>query len=220
MKTAFLFVAFLLLATAVSQQRDKPRPKGAIQGITIGDDGQPAKGIRLTAHPVGGVVRGPVFPSAITNDTGEYRFENLPRWGRYSVYAEDDDAGYSRFSTGPADCESWEVEVTPAHPEAEFKVYLPPKAGFLQIHLTNRSRGFDISRMRVVVMPTEGPESPGLTIVGGSSHVILVPPDKNLLLHVTSDGFREWDESVGSGKPLYLPSGARLTLDVQLEPSD
>ena len=124
------------------------------------------------------------------------------------------------FSTGPADCESWEVEVTPAHPEAEFKVYLPPRAGFLQIHLTNRSTGFGISRMRVVVMPMEDPQSPLFTIVGGSTHVILVPPDKNLLLHVTSDGFREWDENVGSGKPLYLPSGTRLTLDVQLEPSD
>jgi hypothetical protein len=67
-------------------------------------------------------------------------------------------------------------------------------------------------------MSMENPESPLFTMSCYSNHVILVPPDKNLLLHVTSDGFREWDESVGRGKPLHLSSGTRLTLAVQLEP--
>ena len=58
------------------------------------------------------------------------------------------------------------------------------------------------------------------TMSSYSDHVILVPPDKNLLLHVSSDRFREWDESAGMGKPMFLPSGNRLTLDVQLEPSE
>ena len=74
--------------------------------------------------------------------------------------------------------------------------------------------------MRVALMPMENPESPLFTMSCYSSHVILVPPDKNLLLHVTSDGFHEWYESVGRGKPLHMASGTRLTLEVQLEPSD
>lgn len=97
------------------------------------------------------------------------------------------------------------------------KVHLPPKAGFVQIHLTNRRTIVGISGMRVAVMPMENPDSPLFTMSCYSNHVILVPPDKNLLLHVTSDGFREWDESVGRGKPIHLPSGTRLTLDVQLD---
>jgi hypothetical protein len=49
---------------------------------------------------------------------------------------------------------------------------------------------------------------------------MMVPPDRNLIIHVTADGFREWDESIGGGKPIFVPSGTRLTLAVQLEPED
>ncbi|MBZ5512059.1 MAG: carboxypeptidase-like regulatory domain-containing protein [Acidobacteriia bacterium] len=219
MKRAFFFIAFLLLATAMAQQQDDARPSGVIFGNVIGQDGQPAKGIGLTAYPLG-VALGAVLPNTRTNDAGEYRFDKLPWWGRYTVYADDEDAGYSRTSTGTAGSRPPEVEVTPEHREAELKVYLPPKAGFLEIHLTNRRTGTVISGMRIAVMPMDKPASPLFTMSCYSTHVILIPPDKNLLLHVTSDGFREWDESIGKGKPLHLASGTRLTLAVQLEPSD
>jgi hypothetical protein len=219
MKRTLFFIAFLLLTTAMAQQQNDARPNGVIFGIVIGQDGQPAKGIGLTAYPLG-VALGAVLPHTTTNDAGEYRFDKLPWWGRYTVYAEDEDAGYSSFSTGTGGSQPPEVEVTPEHREAEIKVYLPPKAGFLEIHLTNRRTGAVISGMRIAVMPMDKPASPLFTMSCYSTRVILIPPDKNLLLHVTSDGFREWDESIGKGKPLHLASGTRLTLAVQLEPSD
>jgi hypothetical protein len=220
MKTPFVFVGFLLLATAVARQHDEPPPKGAIYGTAIGQDGLPARRIGLRASPLG-VALGTVLPYARTNDTGEYRFEGLPWWGRYTVYGEDEDAGYSIFSNGPADeGHPSEVEVTPEHPEAEFKVFLPARAGFLQVHLTNRRTGGGISGMRVTLMTMERPVSPLFAMSCYSNHIVLIPPDKDLLLHVTSDGFREWDESVGQGKPIRPRSGARLTMEVQLESSD
>ena len=160
-----------------------------------------------------------MLPHTRTDDQGKYRFENLPWWGRYTVYAQDEDAGYSDISTGPAgDSHSAEVEISPEHPEAELSFTLPPKAGFVRIHLRNGKTGQAISGMNVAVMPMEKPESPLFTLSCYSDHTILVPPDKNLLLHVKSDGFREWDESVGNGKPLNLSSGKQMTLDIQLEP--
>jgi hypothetical protein len=219
MKTTLVFVGFLLLATAVAQQHDEPQPKGVIYGIAMNQEGQPVKRIGLTAEPLG-VGLGAKLPHTRTNDAGEYRFENVPWWGRYTVYADDENQGYSSFSTGPAgDSNHPEVELTPEHPEAELKVLLPPRAGFIQIHLTNQKTGAGISGMRVTLMSTESPASPLFTMSCYSNQVILVPPDKSLLLHVTSDGFREWDESVGRGKPIHLSSGTRLTLAVQLEPS-
>jgi len=124
MRTTFVFVGFLLLATAVAQQHDEPRPKGAIYGIAIGQDEQPAKGIGLTAYPLG-VGLNAMLPHVKTNDKGEYRFEGVPWWGRYTVYAEDEEAGYSSFSTSPDldDAHTAEVELAPEHPEAEFRVY-------------------------------------------------------------------------------------------------
>lgn len=220
MKTTLVFVGFLLLATAVAQQHDEPQPKGVIYGIAINQEGQPAKRIGLTAEPLN-VGLAAKLPHTTTNDAGEYRFENVPWWGKYTVYADDEDVGYSSFSTAPPeDSNPPEVEVTPEHPEGEFKVVLPPKAGFIQVYLTNRKTGAGISVMRVALMREDKPDSPVFTMSCYSTQVILIPPDKNFLLHVTSDGFREWSESTGKGKSIHLASGAHLKIDVELAPAE
>jgi hypothetical protein len=217
-KTNLVSVGLLLLAVAAAQQNDEPHPKGLIYGIAIVQDGQPAKQIGLTAEPLG-VALGAKLPHTKTNDAGDYRFENIPWWGRYTVYADDEDAGYSSFSTGPAgDSTPPEVEITPEHPEGELKVVLPPKAGFIQIHLTNRKTGAIITAMRVALMPEDKPASPVFTMSWYSTQVILIPPEKSLLLHISADGFREWNEIIGKGKLVRLASSARLKIDVQLEP--
>jgi hypothetical protein len=80
--------------------------------------------------------------------------------------------------------------------------------------------------MTIAVMPMEKPDArlftdPRVfTMSCYSDHVILISPSENLLLHVKSDGFREWDESVGKGKPVNVPSGSLLTLNVQLDPAE
>jgi hypothetical protein len=159
------------------------------------------------------------LPHTKTNDAGEYRFENLPWWGRYTVYAEDEEAGYSIFSTGQAgDGQPQEVEVTPENREAEFRVFLPPPAGFLKIELTNQKTGDDISAMQVELMRSDQPKSFLFTMSCASTRIVLIPPDQDLLLHVSADGFREWQESAGEGKPIRLTSGARVKLNVQLVP--
>ena len=219
MKAILVFVGLFLLTAAVARQQDESGPKGVIHGSVIGQDGKPAKGIGLEAWPLG-VPLATRLPHTKTNDVGEYRFEKIPWWGKYNIHAEDDDAGYSDFSTGEGRNEPPEVELTPEHPEAEMKVYLPPKAGFLHIRLTNRRTGAAISGMRVALAPMESPEQQVFSISCYSNHVVLIPPEKNLLLHVTSDGYREWDGSVCNGKPLHLASGARLTLNIQLDPLD
>jgi hypothetical protein len=216
MKTMSVFAGLLLLAAAFAQQHEKA-PNGSIYGHVIGPDGSPAKRVGLIATPLG-VGLAARLPATKSNDVGEYRFENLPWWGKYSVTAEDEDAGYSLFSTGQARDDPPEVELTPEHRVAEMTAYLPPKAGFLHIHLTNQKTGADISAMRVALMEIESPTSPVFSTSCPSNHVILIPPDKSLLLHIWSDGFHEWQESIGKGKPILLPSGTRLTLDVQLEP--
>jgi hypothetical protein len=219
MKVLLVSVGLFLLAAAVAQQQDESSPKGVIHGIVIGQDGKPAKGIGLDAWPMG-VGLGARLPHTRTNGVGEYRFEQIPWWGKYSVLAEDDDAGYSAFSTGEGRNSPPEVELTLEHPEAEMKVYLPPKAGFLHVRLTNRRTGASISGMRVALTPLESPEQEVFSVSCDSNRVVLIPPDKNFLLHLTSDGYREWNDSVGQGKPLHLASGVRMTLDIQLDPLD
>jgi hypothetical protein len=47
---------------------------------------------------------------------------------------------------------------------------------------------------------------------------IVVPPDKDVIVHLTADGFHEWSESAGHGKILRVPSGTRATLEAYLAP--
>jgi hypothetical protein len=214
-KTVFVVVGLFLLAVATARPQGESQADGVIYGIVLGQDGKPAKSVWLAAWP--DMPLGGRLPYTKSNDAGEYRFEHLPWWGKWSICAEDGDAGYSAFVTAGCRNDPPWVEVSPQHREAQLKVYLPPKAGFLHIHLTNRKTGAEISGMEVVLTKMESPKQLVLTTCY-SNHVVLVPPDQNLVLHVKSDGYREWVGSARRGKPLNLASGARLTLDIQLDP--
>jgi hypothetical protein len=219
MKMTAIVAFLLLLSAAMGQQPDSPTPSGSIYGIAIGTDGQPAKNIGLTATPLG-MPLAAVLPHTVTNERGEYRFK-LSWWGKYTVYAEDKAEGYSNFSTGSfGQTDPATVEITPAHPEAEMKVHLPPKAVFLTINLTNEQSGAAIPGMDVTVMRRGNPPSLIFSEGCSSTEVILLPPNKDLLLHIASHGFREWSSSAGNGYAVHSVSGSRMTLDVKLAPSD
>ena len=225
MQRRCLFLWFILtsLATAQGQQTV---PTGVLYGVVITSNGDRAKDVTLTAMPIG-VALATALPHTKTNAVGEYRFENLQWWGKYTVYADDEKAGYSSYSTGTVgNSQTPEVEVTPEHRKAEYNLTLPPKAGFVQIRLTNRKTGVAIPSMTVRIAPMDKPDAQlfqnqgVFTMSCYSDRVVLVAPNENLLLHVTSDGFKEWDESLGKGKPLNVPSGELLKLDLQLDPAD
>jgi hypothetical protein len=216
-----LAVLWLTVGASGQQARDFG---GAIHGIVVSPDGQPAKGMRLSAVmecPSG--TRGCSFwmSQTTTNQAGEYRFQRLPLGEKYSVFADNTKAGYPMFGPAPAGV----VEVTGDHPDAELRVDLPLKVGILMIHLTDRTTGAVIPRVLVKVKVSDAPDSRWSELWADSSNCLFfpdcaipVPPDKKLLVHVSSAGFHEWDGSLGKGKPLLVHSGARLTWDIQLEP--
>jgi hypothetical protein len=218
MRMLFVFFGLLSVSAAVAQNQARSPNIGVIYGTVTAQNGLPAKGLILNAEPLG-VVLGMALPWTKTNDTGAFRFEDLPL-GRYTVFAEDEEEGYSSFSTGVGGGHPPEVELTAEHSEADFNFRLPPKAGFLLFHLTNQRSGASISGVEVTVMLAGNP--PKFIFGGGcsSSRAVLVPSDEHLLLHVKSWGFREWDKSVGNGKPIRIAPGNHLTLDVKLEPAN
>ena len=210
-------LALLLLSSAGAQQQQQA-PKGVIYGVVFTFDGAPARALTVMARPSSPGGHSGGFPRTKTNAVGEYRFQKLS-WGTYLIYADDKKAGYSRGSTGPLG-DALQIEITPEHPEAEFNLSLPARAGFIQVHLSNRRTGAAIAEMTLSVLPLEKPDSGLFSLSGRSDELILVPPDRNLLLHVKADGFQEWDRSVGAGMPVNVPSGSTLSLDVPLEPLD
>ncbi len=124
--------------------------------------------------------------------------ENFPWCCRYTVFANDEEAGLLRPWTGGPISGPPEIEITPEHREAELDRFLPPKSGFLKIQLTKRRTGDSISEMRITVMATENTKSPLPSTDWNSSRAILLPPDRNLLLRkALSDLHRPLGESEG-----------------------
>jgi hypothetical protein len=210
MKIALAFAIFWLTVGASGQESQKFA--GEIHGIVAGQDRKPAKGMRL-----GAVMQCPgacafSMRDTITNQAGEYRFQRLPL-GKYSVFKE--------LGAPPLGV----VELTVDHPNAELRAELPPKAGILMIHLTDRVTGAIIPRVLVKVVALDGPDSRWSELWADSSDCLFypdcaipVPPDKQLLVHVSSAGFQEWNESAGRGKPILVHTEGRLTWNIQLEP--
>ncbi|MBV8437128.1 MAG: hypothetical protein JOY95_06400 [Silvibacterium sp.] len=212
-----IIIVTIVLGQAVAAQQPEDPTKGVIYGTVIDQNGQPAKELGLTAYPLG-VGLGAILPYTKTDQNGEFHFVRIPWWGRYTVFADDEEAGYSLSATGLNPTKS--VTLSPEQPEAEFNLVLPPKAGFLKIHLTNQKTGEPIKAVQVTVMSADNPKSLVFSQSCSSTRTILVPPDKNLFLHVTSWGFREWSEGAGDGKSIRIHSGSRLTLEVELDPAD
>ena len=214
MRVPIVLVVVLLSLVGGNAQQKKDRTRiGMIHGRVVSQNGDPVKRIWLMAHPLSGGQ----WPGARSDDRGDYLFSSLP-YGKYTIQVEDNEAGYST-DLAEESSEPAEVEISPERPDAAFQVVLPPKAGQLQIHLTNRRTGERIKKwMSVTVEATEGPRS-SESHTCKSSETILVPPDRNLILHIWADGFREWDESVRAGKAIFVQSGTRLTLAVELEPA-
>ncbi len=160
------------------------------------------------------------LPTTKTDREGRFQIGMLPWWGRYTVYASDIEAGYSVFATRFQDSETiQEVTIIQEHPEAEFNFRLPPPAGFLHVHLTNDKTGEAIPGIFYKICPAERPDQYLISGSSGSARPILVPPDKDLRLHIESEGFKEWDQSIGKGVPIRIASGTHVTLEVRLQPS-
>lgn len=96
MRTVPIFAGLLSVTAAAAQNLSDTPNKGVIYGTVTANDG--AKNLMLNAEPPG-VVLAIALPWTKTDDTGAFRFEHLP-FGRYTVFAQDNEQGYSSFGTG------------------------------------------------------------------------------------------------------------------------
>lgn len=218
----FLFMGSLLPLYAKGSnptaQSDTPQAKAVIFGKVIDQNGQPAKGITLVACPLGKVLA-TALPWVITDQDGKFRFERLLGWGKYTVYADDPAAGYSDESQDP-DYRASPIAVTLSaeHPQTQFNFRLPPRAGFLYFHLTNQKTGGAIDEVEVEVLLAGNPRKLVFSVGQGAGKPVLVPPKRDLLIHVKSRGYEEWYVSAGTGKSIHPDPGERMDFDIALEP--
>src|SRR5208282_25209 len=148
--------------------------------------------------------------------------------GSYPVFAQDRESGYGYGANlGTDDLHYGAVaEITPDHPNAELRLVLPPKAGFLQVRLTDRATGNIIPQVTLKVALAENPDRkwfasmytwPICAQFGHNGCGVLIPPDKQVIVQVSSPGPEFWHEAEGSGteRSLRVASGDRVTWNIQ-----
>jgi hypothetical protein len=218
-------ILFLVLTVRLHAQSviQSPECNGVIHGPVFDLSGERVKGIKIEAWPLG-VDLSAVLPTVNTDQEGEYRFENVCP-GRYTAIVEDKKAGYpassptlNEFLYGTSIAE---VRLTAKHPEAELPVYLPPKPGFIQVHIINGNTKAGVRKFSVKLKVPGQHIAPEISYESDAileEHEIQVPPDRDVILRVTAQGFHEWSESARHGKLIRVPSGTESTLEVELEP--
>ena len=204
------------------------QPVGTIRGILIGQDGQPAKGIGVTA--VWLCPDGCLNPErqTLTDDSGRFGFEHVAL-GEYAVFPDDVEAGYGPKLLADGARYGEAAELTHEHKDAELRLTLPRKAGFLEVHLTDQSTGDSISTVSVKIALVESPNRAGFQTSFEESNctqnsryicTVLIPPDEQVFVQVSSPGYDGWDKSGGTGtvRSVRLGSGDRVTWNIPLEP--
>ncbi len=194
-----------------------------ISGVVFDQSGERVSGIVVKAWPLGVGLSGNL-PSIETDRDGRYRFEHVCP-GRYTVVVDDEKAGYphasplsNAFLYGSPIAE---VTLTVKNPQADLPVYLPPKPGLMQVHIINKETKGQIWKfsMRLIVQGQKDADELSFSFDEAvKDHQIEVPPDKDVIYHVTADGFHEWSESAGAGKVIRVSSGMKATLEAELEP--
>lgn len=217
MKSAAILVCSLLFTCGLAQTRESVVAEGSIYGIAVNSDGQPAKGMVLTAFPLG-VTLGAALPATRTNDWVFIAWKRFPGGDASPFLRVTKKAGYSQFSTSPLGNNPPEVSIDIDHPKAQRDIHLPRKAGCLLVNLINSRTKIPISLMRVELMKAAEPTKVVFSIGYSADHVGLIPPDEDLLVHIISEGFMEWSESLDKGRLIHLSSGTEPKLLVELEP--
>jgi hypothetical protein len=224
--TKTVVVLFLLLMTPLVRAQtaiQRPTCRGVIHGVVVDRSGEKVGGIVVQAWPLGVGLSGNL-PSVETGREGNYRFEHVCP-GRYTVVVDDEKAGYphaspmvNAFLYGSPIAE---VTLTVKNPQADLPVYLPPKPGLMQVHITNQETKAEIWKFSVTLKVPGQQDASELSFSFDEAvkdHQIEVPPDKDVIYHVTADGFHEWSESTGQGKLIRVTSGAKAPLEAELEP--
>jgi hypothetical protein len=133
------------------------------------------------------------------------------------IYAEYPAEGYQAANEDPMK-QGVRVQLSEQEPVANVTIKIGPSPAEIDLDVTDRSTGKPVSAFVVRWIRIDG----SVTANDSNKGDVLVPPNVELLLTVSSPGFERWfytDVSAPSRPTLRLASGERRTISVELEAS-
>jgi hypothetical protein len=214
----FVLASALLLAPIGYCQSGE----GTITGTVVNEQGDPVSGATIWCSVMQGTQSNSVS-SGKTDATGKFQLEHLP-WDTYTISATKHADGYGGSSQPVSD----PVTLTSEHPAATVVLKLGPKEGILLPTVSDKVTGerlFDFT-VHSTVEEFEGQThntSSGSWGVSRWTKQVLLPSNKDVMLHITKLGYRTWwymDPSQPNGPGiLRLQPGEVRELDIELEPA-
>lgn len=214
----YVLLYFFLIVTSISYCQSG---QGTITGAVVNEQGEPISGATIWCSlDKGNQVTG--VTSGKSDTTGKFQLEHLP-FDTYIVSATKHAEGYGDRS------QVSEATLTPERPSATVVMNLGPKRAMLIPTVLDKVTGkpvFDYSVQWIVEEfegQTHGTES-GSWGVSRLTKQVLLPPNKDVMLHVTKPGYRTWwymDPSQPNGPGIMrLQPGEIKQLTIELEPSE
>jgi hypothetical protein len=208
----FLAIAFL------TPTQSKGDGEGVIQGVVLGEGGQPVRGAKVHAE-LNGVAMAKKIRYVETGESGFFLIDRLD-FGNYYVGAMKEEEGYgssdfSFFNDNPLPM----AQITAQHRSADVVVNLGPKAGTLTGTISDALTGKPISGGFDLVQVKD--RSKWMRTSAGPNFRVLIPSAKDMEVKVSAPGYETWlypDPAIPS-QVLRMDPGSEIHLDIHLKPA-
>jgi hypothetical protein len=208
----------LLAIAFLTPAQSKDLGEGVIQGVVLGEGGQPVRGAKVHAELIG-VPMAKLIRYVETDESGFFLIDRLA-FGNYYVGAMKEEEGYgSNDSSFFTDKPLTTVRISAQHRIADVVVNLGPKAGILRGTISDASTGkpipagFDLAQVK--------DRNKWIGTSAAPQFRVLIPSSKEIEVKVSAPGYETWiysDPAITS-PVLRMEPGSEIHLDIQLKPA-
>jgi uncharacterized surface anchored protein len=195
---------------------------GTIMARVVDQSGNSVAGATAQMEPADGKIMAKAIPRCLTDETGVCSYAHL-QFGKYHVTAMKNADGYPDVSGELYGHGKSELiaEVTPDAPTASVSITLGPRAGAITLKIVDDATGLPVANPTVTLSLATTPTTFRTSSLH-SDFKILIPPDEDILVEVSSDGYKPWhmetQPEATHANALHLHSGEAREFTIRLQP--
>ncbi len=186
--TSTVFATLMLLSALATQA---PEPKGTVSVTVINQKGNPVDSATVKLDPEhGGMLY--VSPTCKTDSAGKCTRDGL-QMDAYLLGAMKPSDGYPNLSPEfySHETKRMEVVLTAANPHANIVFRLGPPMAKLKLTFVDDLSGVPINNPTIILRGGSGPHD-WISIGRTADSTVLVPPDRDVHLEISGDGYQPW----------------------------
>lgn len=209
----------ILLQVSLASQTEH---LGSIGARVVDQAGNPVTGAVVWMLPLDGTPRANALADCLTDAAGSCKRDGLAL-GRYQVTAKKESDGYPNiaFDLYGRNNKPQIAVLAPEAQHADTTITLGPKAASISVTVTDAVSGKPVTNPNITLRRAANPADYISTGPDSNSNV-LIPPEEDILVEVSADGYKPWRIESQSGadyaRALHLRSAETRELKIRLQP--